>query len=176
MMRGVDKLAAVDASAPAMCRALPDLPMAETVMVRLLRISAASLGQYFEPVFREIDLSENTFHILCLLMAAPEGRASPSELSELMGTSRGNMTRLLDELDQAGHIRRDTVQSDGRRFIVTITNSGRAAALHTAQRLNPALRQAFADLSDEEMAQLALLLRKAVGSFDKRAVGWALAS
>ena len=175
-MRGTDKLAAVDVSTPAMARALPDLPMAETVMVRLMRISTASLGQYFEPVFREIGLTENTFHILCLLMSAPEGRASPSELSELVGTSRANMTRLLDELDNTGHIRRQTVQSDGRRIIVAITDSGRAAALQTAPRLEPALRHAFADLDEGEMAQLAMLLRKAIGSFDRRAMGWALAS
>ena len=148
--------------------------MAETVMVRLHRITTASLGQYFEPVFREIGLTENTFHILCLLMSAPEGRASPSELAELVGTSRANMTRLLDELDASGHIRRQTVQSDGRRIIVVITDSGRAAASHTAPRLAPALRHAFADLNDGEMAQLAMLLRKTIRSFDKRAVGWAL--
>jgi len=175
-VRGIDKLAAVDASTPAMRQALPSLPMTETVMVRLLRISTASLGQFFEPVFREIGLTENTFHILCLLMSAPEGRASPSELSELVGTSRANMTRLLDELDSTGHIRRLSAQSDGRRVIVAITDSGREAALQTAPRLEPALHTAFAGLDDTEMAQLAILLRKAVRSFDKRALGWSLAS
>lgn len=175
-MRGLDKLAAVDASTPAMARALPSLPMPETVMVRLLRIGTASLGQFFEPVFREIGLTENTFHILCLLMAAPEGRASPSELSELVGTSRANMTRLLDDLDKTGHVQRLSLQSDGRRVIVAITESGRAAALQTAPRLEPALRTAFADLDDAEMAQLAVLLRKAVASFDKRLPAWSLAS
>ena len=173
-MRGVDKLAAVDSSTPAMARALPDLPMTETVMVRLMRIGNASLGQFFEPVFRDIGLSENTFHVLCLLMAAPDERASPSELSELVGTSRANMTRLLDELDSAGHIRRQSVQSDGRRITVAITDSGRTAAMQTAPRLQPALRSAFAGLDDADMAQLDVLLRKAVSSFDKRAAGWAL--
>ncbi len=175
-MHAIAKLAAVDASTPAMTRALPSLPMTETVMVRLMRISTASLAQFFEPTFREIGLTENTFHILCLLISAPEGRASPSELSDLVGTSRANMTRLLDELDRTGHIRRLTVPSDGRRVIVAITGSGREAALQTAPRLEPALRSAFADLDDTEMDQLAMLLRKAVRSFNRRAPGWCLVS
>ena len=175
-MRGIEKLAAVDESTPAMARVLPGLPMTETVMVRLIRIGAACMGQYFEPVFREIGLTDNTFHILCLLMSASEGRASPSELSELVGTSRANMTRLLDELDKAGHVCRLNVQSDGRRVIIAITDQGRAAAMQTVPRLEPVLRAAFADLDEAEMAQLAMLLRKAIRGFDKRALGWSLAS
>ena len=81
-------------------------PMAETVMVRLIRISVVGLGQFFEPVFREIGLSENSFHVLCLLMASDRNRASPSTLSEMVGTSRANMTRILDELEGGGFVSR----------------------------------------------------------------------
>ena len=87
-MRGVERLEAVNRSSPAMTEALPDLPMAETVMVRLIRIGVVGLGQFFEPVFRSIGLSESSFHVLCLLMANARGEASPSELSDLVGTSR----------------------------------------------------------------------------------------
>src|SRR2546422_6843908 len=97
-MRGTERLPAVERSTPPMASALPDLPMAETVMVRLIRISVVGLGQYFEPVFRDLDLTESSFHVLCLLVASADGMASPSELSELVGTSRANMTRILDSL------------------------------------------------------------------------------
>src|ERR1700722_9648390 len=97
-MRGIERLASINRSTPAMAEALPDLPMPETVMIRLIRVGVVGLAQFFEPVFRSIGLNENSFHVLCLLMASDRGEASPSELSELVGTSRANMTRIIDEL------------------------------------------------------------------------------
>jgi hypothetical protein len=51
-----------------MGRALPELPMVETVLVRLIRSAAAEMTDFFEPIFREIGLSESAFHVLCLLL------------------------------------------------------------------------------------------------------------
>src|SRR5260370_37222856 len=127
-MRGIERLDSVRRSTPAMAKALPDLPMAETVMVRLIRISVVGLGQFFEPVFRQTGLSENSFHVLCLLMASDRNRASPSTLSEMGGTSRANMTRILDELESDGLVSRASEARDGRRHVLEITAAGRRAA------------------------------------------------
>jgi MarR family transcriptional repressor of emrRAB len=149
-----------------MAKALPDLPMAETVMVRLIRISVVGLGQFFEPVFRKIGLSENSFHVLCLLMSSDRNRASPSTLSEMVGTSRANMTRILGELEGGGFVSRANEQRDGRRYVIEITAAGRRAVRDAVPKLSQPLRRAFSDLSPEEFAQLDGLLRKAVKSFD----------
>jgi MarR family transcriptional repressor of emrRAB len=169
-MRGIERLAAVKRSTPPMAEALSELPMAETVMVRLIRISVVGLGQFFEPVFREIGLSENSFHVLCLLMAGEKGRASPSALSEMVGTSRANMTRILDQLVSDGLASRAAEGRDGRRFVVQITAAGRRAATHAVPQLAQPLKQAFSDLSPEEFAQLDFLLRRVITSFDKDAL------
>jgi MarR family transcriptional repressor of emrRAB len=150
-----------------MAEALPDLPMQETVMVRLIRISVVGLGQYFEPVFRAIGLNENSFHVLCLLLASDQGQASPSELSDLVGTSRANMTRILDSLVSDGLVTRTVEKVDNRRAIIQITASGRQAATDAVPRLATPLKHAFSDLTAKEFAQLDMLLRKAVKSFDK---------
>jgi len=141
--------------------------MAETVMVRLIRISVAGLGQYFEPVFRAIGLSESAFHVLCLLLASDHGRASPSELSDLVGTSRANMTRILDSLVSDGLATRTIEERDARRHVIQITASGRRAATDAAPRLADPLKGAFSGLSPKEFAQLDALLRKSINSFDK---------
>src|ERR1700722_7209094 len=149
-MRGIDRLDAVRRSTPPMAKALPALPMAETVMVRLIRISVVGLGQFFEPVFREIGLSENSFHVLCLLMAGEKGQASPSALSEMVGTSRANMTRILDQLVSDGLAPRAAEGRDGRRYVIQITAAGRRAATNAVPRLAQPLKQAFSDLGSEE--------------------------
>lgn len=170
-MNGYQRLARVSSSTPRMAAALPGLPMAGTVMVRLLRIAGGSLGDYFEPLFRSLDLSENGFHILCLLVASETGSAAPSELSEMVGTSRANMTRLLEQLEGAGWVERRASERDGRRQVVAITAAGRAKVDATVPLIADPVERAFSDLDADELALLDRLVRKLVHSLDKGAVG-----
>ena len=166
-MKGSERLAQVADSTPRMARALPELSMPGTVMVRLLRITGFGLGSYFEPVFRSLGLTENTFHVLCLLVANDSASASPSELSEMVGTSRANMTRLLEELINDGYVDRSIDPRDARRHVITITAEGRAKALEAAPRLREPIEVAFSGLDDEEFAVLERVLRKLIMSLDK---------
>lgn len=166
-MKGSERLTQVAVSTPLMGRALPELSMPGTVMVRLLRITEFGLGRFFEPVFRSVGLTENTFHVLCLLVATETGAASPGELSEMVGTSRANMTRLLEELLEDGYVARSIDPRDARRHIITITPEGRAKALETAPQLREPIENAFSDLSDEEFRILDRILRKLIVSLDK---------
>lgn len=152
-----------------MARALPDLPMNSTVMIRLLRLSVIGMSDFFEPVFRAVHLSDNSFHVLCLLMASENGAESPSDLSEMVGTSRANMTRLIDELVGDGFVTRATAPRDGRRQIITITTAGRHKVQETVPRIAGPLQIGFSELSEKEVAQFTLLLRKLIVSFDKSA-------
>tara|TARA_R110000787_G_scaffold8607_35_gene29392 strand:+ start:6795 stop:7322 length:528 start_codon:yes stop_codon:yes gene_type:complete len=169
-MRGSQRLRHVESSTPRMERALPDLPMASTVMVRLLRIGVFGMSDFFEPVFRAVGLTDNSFHVLCLLVAAPKGTNSPSELSEMVGTSRANMTRILNELEEDGFVARATAPRDGRRQIISITSEGRKKVRDTVPEISGPLQIAFSELSDEEMAVLDTLMRKLIVSFDKSAL------
>lgn len=166
-MNGTERLAAIDRGTPSMAAALPDLPMAETVMVRLLRVAVVGLGQYFEPAFRSLDLTESNFHVLCILMASEDGSASPSELSELVGASRANMSRILDSLSAEGLVLREVSAVDARRAIVRITAKGQERAESALPLLAAPIRTAFADLTRDEFAGLDRLLRRVVQSFDR---------
>lgn len=168
-MRGIERLSAVESSTPRMARALPDMPLAPTVMVRLIRISAFGLGNFFEPVFRALDLSENSFHVLCLLVASEHGRAAPSELSELVGTSRANMTRILEELADAALVSRTVSPRDGRRHDICITAAGRERVREVVPKIVEPLNRAFSGLSAEEFALLDKLQRKLIASLDQSA-------
>jgi MarR family transcriptional regulator, negative regulator of the multidrug operon emrRAB len=165
-MLGAFKLAAVTRSTPSMATALPDLPMPETVMVRHVRILASSMTRYFEPVFQRAGLTENIFHVLCLLIAADDGQASPGELSELIGTSKANTTRILDQLIPAGLVSRTVDATDSRRHVIQITPHGRTLASETVPKMMEALRQAFSGLTLDEFVTLGALIQKAIVSLD----------
>ena len=169
-MRGIERLAAVQRSTAPLADALPDLPVPETVMVRLIRISLAGLGNFFEPVFRILGLTESSFHVLCLLMASEQGSASPSELSDLVGTSRANMTRILDSLVNDKLVARSIEARDARRHLIRITPAGRKTAIKAVPKMIEPLKRAFSDLSPDELARLEELLRKVIVSFDKSAI------
>src|ERR1700674_1731687 len=169
-MRGTERLSAVERSTVPMAAALPELPVPETGMVRLIRISVFGLGNFFEPGFRALRLTENSFHVLCLLIASEHGRASPSELSELVGTSRANMTRILDSLVNDGLASRAIEAHDARRHVIRITAAGRRAATEAVPKLTEPLKRAFSGLSPDELAMLDQLLRKTIVSFDKGAL------
>ena len=169
-MKGTERLSAVAVSTPAMARALPQLPMRQTVLVRLLRITVAGMSDYFEPLFRGLDLTEHAFHVLCLLMPAEEGCASPSELSELIGTSRANMTRILDQLAADELVSRRAARRDARRQVIGITPKGRQVCREAAPRVLVPLEAAFSQLDAEEQATLEALLRKVIVSLDKPSV------
>ncbi|MDB5871680.1 MAG: Transcriptional repressor mprA [Ramlibacter sp.] len=151
-------------------RALPAIPMTETVMVRLIRTCVMGMGSYFEPVFRDMGMNEYAFHVLCLLLASEHGAASPSELSDLAGTSRANMTRILDQLIEDGHVSRAAAPRDGRRSIIRITPTGRNAALQAAPKMAEPLARAFSGLNEDELDALGRLLRKVIVSFDQHAL------
>jgi MarR family transcriptional repressor of emrRAB len=165
-VKGSERLLQVDISTPRMEKALPELPMARTVMVRLLRISVFGMGNFFEPVLRAMDLNENSFHVLCLLVAAEGGSESPGDLSEMVGTSRANIKRIVDELVEDGLVTRATAVRDARRQIVTISAAGRRKVRDTVPRMAEPLQVGFSGLDEAELAELNRLLRKLIVSFD----------
>jgi MarR family transcriptional repressor of emrRAB len=173
-MNGENRLSAIDRSTSALLRALPDLPMQESILVRLLRVSFSGMADFFSAEFRKMGLSENVFHVLCLLVANDEEQTSPSELSELVGTSRANMTRILATLVDENLATRQTEEQDGRRHMIQITDQGRRAALDGVLRLVGPLQRAFAGLEAGEQAQLDALLRKCIKSFDDNALPFGL--
>ena len=150
-----------------MAEALPQMPMDETVMARLLHISVFGMENFFELMFRDLGFTEKPFHVMCLLAAARGGSESPSELSEMVGTSRANMTRIIRELEAAGYVKRSRVERDGRRQSVTITTLGRRRVRETVPRIAEPLQAAFSGLSESEKAMLNRLLRRLVVSFDR---------
>lgn len=169
-MKGIERLAFVDSTTPRMAKSLPDMPMPGVVMVRLLRISVFGMGNFFEPVFRAQELSEHSFHVLCLLVSNSSGIASPSELSEMVGTSRGNMTHIINSLEKAEYVSRKVSNQDARRHSIAITEAGRRKVNDMVPKIVDPINQAFSGLSQDEMTQLDALLRKLITSFDQGAL------
>lgn len=165
-MKGRERIDVVDASTPGLALSIPLLPEEETVLVRLLRIAVAQMADFFEPGLRSCGLAENQFNVLCFLSASQDGRLPPSELAELIGTSRPNITRILRDLVEAGHIELHDAEHDGRRSLATITASGRARTRKAIPLMSAPVAAAFGGLSASDRKALNRLLRKLILSID----------
>jgi DNA-binding MarR family transcriptional regulator len=99
-------------------------------------------------------------HHLVLKMLAAVGPRSQQVLSEDLRIDRSVMVGIADDLEEAGHVRRERDPEDRRAYAVTITASGRRA-LAKAEKAVPAfLDRTFVALTAAERDQLTTLLAK----------------
>src|SRR5512146_866717 len=105
------------------------------------------------------DLSPATGLVLSIL-ADSETPISPNHIADRLIISRASVTSLLDSLEKRGFVKRQPHQSDRRRLLVELTDSGRQVAyqfrpiVHQHQKvwLNP--------LSEKEQGQLIEMLQR----------------
>ncbi len=166
-MRGIERLRAIERTTEPLAKTLPELPKQQTILIRLVRVAAYGLGDYFSGVFGELGLTEHSYHALCVLVSSKKGRASPSELSELVGTSRPSMSRVIADLEKDGYVSRESGPLDGRRSIITITRLGREVVKKLTPDVAAPVANAFMQLDSDEQVLLDRLLRKAIVSFDE---------
>jgi DNA-binding MarR family transcriptional regulator len=115
------------------------------------------LGRLLEP----FELSSVGYITMMALYSRVENLANPSELSDATGETRGNMTRICDELVDKGWMQRVPNPEDRRRVDLSLTESGMALL----NKVAPQLRQNADDFykrtfSKAEKATLQLLLMK----------------
>jgi len=72
----------------------------------------------------EVGLTLAEFDALAQLSFARQRRLRMSELAERVLLSRSGVTRMVDRLERAGHVRREPCAPDGRGFYATLTEQG----------------------------------------------------
>ena len=105
-------------------------------------------------------LSTVSYFAMMMLYSRPENLANPSELCDASGETRGNMTRICDDLVEKGLMRRVTNMDDRRRVDLSLTDEGMALLHDIVPKLREKAKRIFDDFSEEEKATLlSLLLR-----------------
>ena len=94
------------------------------------------------------EISFSACEILCHLDGA-EPMAVRSLASELVSVSPSRASRVIQELVDAGHVRRSAVQSDGRISLVSLTAAGRRYASSVKSTFADAAQECFVEALDE---------------------------
>ncbi|MDB5970062.1 MAG: MarR family transcriptional regulator [Hydrocarboniphaga sp.] len=163
-MKGTDRVDAIDASTPRMVDNMPGVPVDIIALMRLMRAANQGLSNFLEPVMRPFGFTESSFHTLMLIFSSEQGTATPSQLCELVGQTRANMTHILAGLVSQSYVSRSTDGDDGRRRIIRITAEGRRLVRATLPTLAAPLSLALEGLKPADITQLDKLLRRFVAS------------
>lgn len=89
-----------------------------------MRICHHQMGERLAQLLAPYELSNLGYFAMMAICGRPEGLANPSELCEQLGETRGNMTRICDELVAKGWMRRVPNVEDRRRVDLSLTDSG----------------------------------------------------
>jgi MarR family transcriptional repressor of emrRAB len=87
-------------------------------------------------------------------------------LTELVGTSKANMSRILEQLTGDGLVSRTPESMDARRHVIRITAKGRKVAAEAVPKMMEPLSKAFVGLTPKECITLNKLMQKAILSLD----------
>ena len=127
-----------------------------------LQRTAKALLARVERGLASAGLTATQFGVLATLLH--NGARSQRELSREVLTSPGNMTELIDRLEQRGLVQRARQPSDRRAMQVVLTPAGKALAEPLFARHAGDVAAIMGGLTSEELRQFELLLDKLSGA------------
>ena len=139
---------------------MPEAPMAEIMLTRLLLHIGRGMAGMLEQQIRPFGLAEAELRVLTTLFSQPEGVAHPSDLCARTAQSPANMSRISDALVSRDLITRVSSVQDRRRMVLRITEQGEAMVRRLLPLLHAPLKEMFGEFSEAELQQLIVQLKR----------------
>jgi DNA-binding MarR family transcriptional regulator len=140
-------------------RAHGEHPEALRLWLRLLTCTQLVEKQVRTQLRERFDTTLPRFDLMAQLERAPDG-LKMNELSRRMMVTGGNVTGITDQLVAEGLVDRVDVEGDRRAYRVRLTPKGRKLFDEMATQHESWIVEAFAGLSDKDVATLHKLLGK----------------
>jgi MarR family transcriptional regulator, negative regulator of the multidrug operon emrRAB len=138
----------------ALAARMPDLPLTEVLLCRLLLHMGREMAAMLEQQIRPSGLAEAEFRVLTTLFSQPDGVAHPSDLCARAGQSPANMSRISDALVSRDLITRVLSVHDRRRMVLRITEQGEELVRQLLPKMFVPLRGLFAQFPETEQREL----------------------
>jgi len=106
------------------------------------------------------DLGITPTQFLVLSTIDAEGPQRQTDLAKRLRVTEANVSQILSQMEVNGHVER---RADGRANLIDLTSAGRALHEVVAPRHRAHLARQFEQLTDAQLAQLALLLDALAG-------------
>jgi MarR family transcriptional regulator, negative regulator of the multidrug operon emrRAB len=162
-------IAMMDEGIGRVSQVIPEMPVAEATLCRLLLMVTSSLEQELEYKLKPHKLNHSEFQTLMILYSRPDGRSTPGELCEYTSQGATNMTRIANALVKRGLITRGASDTDRRCVQIRITAAGRRFVQKMLPPMFPRVQVMFGGFNDADKRQLSRLLRKLAENLDQLA-------
>jgi DNA-binding MarR family transcriptional regulator len=127
--------------------------------VSFLRAHAAITRELSAQLQREHDLTLNDYEVLLHLSHADDGRMRRVDLAQQVVLTASGITRLLEGLERAGYVRKESCSSDARVSYAALTDEGREKLGAAAETHLRGIDELFVSrYSGSELTALAELL------------------
>jgi len=127
-----------------------------------LHLLATGFAQEFEADFRPFGLTQGQFTVLWVLAESSQRNGlAVGQIADGLLTRRGDVTRLVDRLVEAGLVVRFPGVEDRRTVLVRITPAGRKLYRRVKTAVRSRHDQQWSSLDLQELATLDHLLQKA---------------
>jgi DNA-binding MarR family transcriptional regulator len=134
---------------------------AAQAFVRLLHAHMAVTRQLNAQLNAEHGLTISDFEVLLRLARAPDRRMRRVDLAQEVLLTASGITRLLDGLERAGYVERDSCASDRRVVYAVLTDAGQAKLREAASSHFGQVDAYFGErLVEDELTELGELLAK----------------
>ena len=111
----------------------------------LLKVHAALVPRLDRELQEAHGLPLTWYDVLLELNAAPDRRLTMGQLGSVAAVSRTRVSRVVDELVQAGMVAREPNPADGRSAFAALTPAGRATLRTAGPTYVAAVRREFTD-------------------------------
>lgn len=119
----------------------------------VLRVHAAVVPR-LERELAAVGMPLSWYDVLLELASAPDRRLRMTELGARATLSRERVSRVVDELERAGLVRRERNPDDGRSLLAALTDDGRARFRAAAPVYLDAVTRHFGAHLDDAQARL----------------------
>lgn len=106
----------------------------------------------------DLHVTHQQFEVIVLL--DEEGTLQVAEIGRRLQIAKAQMTQVMDKLSELGLIERETNPADRRAINVSLSTRGRTVLEANKERLRNAVKEAMSAISDEDLAELSVSLRK----------------
>lgn len=144
-----------------------DSKQALRAWVQLLKTAKRIESEVARHFANEHNTSLSRFDVLANLERSPGHATGTSQLSKMLLASRGNITRLLDRMENDALIRREPHPGDRRISEVRMTDAGEALFARLAPDHEGWAHEIFAALSEAELDDLIAMLGKLRARLDE---------
>jgi MarR family transcriptional regulator, negative regulator of the multidrug operon emrRAB len=159
----------LEANLRSMAARMPDLPLTEVLLCRLIMYAGREMAAGLEQKIRPFGLSEPEFRVLTALFSQPDGVAHPSDLCSRASQSPANMSRISDALVSRDLITRVLSVHDRRRMVLRITEQGEELVRQLFPKMFPSLREMLSEFPQAEQLQMIAQLKRLCARMDQDA-------